>query len=269
MVKLESAPKRQKLDLSGEVELSKNDSKTRNSKDLKSDEEDEEDEEKSNLDQDDDLSESKDESDVASSLGEDEPDLEDVSSDESLGSGSSNSDSDSDSDDYSTKKKSKPKGDDNSESFSNAFNAIINSKLKSYNRKDPILVRSKSKLQKFQDEKLEQKAKRALLAEKNAQLNKDRIKDIYQINAGGNDDGNDGEQVKKIMQREKFFKKTAQRGVIRLFNAILLTQTSTIKELETEEKEKGKVGKIAEKELLNEISKEKFMDLIQAAGRKS
>lgn len=70
-------------------------------------------------------------------------------------------------DDFPRKKKSKnSKHDDGSTGFSAAVNAILSSHLKAYDRKDPIMARNKKVLKQSESEKLEYKAKKALLAEK-------------------------------------------------------------------------------------------------------
>ena len=71
---------------------------------------------------------------------DDEVDLADVSS-------SSDDDEDEDESNFPKLKKNKGKSiDDGSESFATALTSIVNSKLKSYDRKDPILVRNKTTL---------------------------------------------------------------------------------------------------------------------------
>ncbi|KAG7876616.1 hypothetical protein KL938_004228 [Ogataea parapolymorpha] len=149
--------------------------------------------------------------------------------------------------------KKKNKSDD-SESFSKAINALLDSKLKAHNRKDPILARSKSQLKKLESEKLELKAKRQLLAERKAKLTSNRVKNLLPT---------DDSLARQTLEREKRYRKVAQRGVIKLFNAILATQTETSKEIDSI---KG-VGQTKKKELVNEMSKEKFLDLVQEAGK--
>ncbi|KAG7692862.1 hypothetical protein KL930_004208 [Ogataea haglerorum] len=149
------------------------------------------------------------------------------------------------------KKKNKSDG---SESFSKAISALLDSRLKAHDRKDPILARSKSQLKKLESEKLELKAKRQLLAEKKAKLTSNRVKNLLPT---------DDSLARQTLEREKRYRKVAQRGVIKLFNAILATQTETSKEIDSI---KG-VGQTKKRELVNGISKEKFLDLVQEAGK--
>lgn len=153
-------------------------------------------------------------------------------------------------------KKQKTSAKKEAEAFSNAMNALLDTRLKAYDRRDPILARSKKELKKFEDVKLEQKAKRLLLAEKKKKLTANRNKDLLPKNDA---------TARQVLQHEKQLKKTAQRGVIKLFNAILMTQTSTESDMSHET---GLVGQSKKKELVNEISKEKFLDLVQQVGKK-
>lgn len=182
---------------------------------------------------------------------------EDLESDgESASDNSDSEEEEKDTDDIPLpQKKQKKSKKAETESFSNAVNALLDTHLKAYDRKDPILARSKKELKKFDDDKLEQKAKRLLLLEKKKKLTANRNKDLLP---------KDDATARQILQHEKQLKKTAQRGVIKLFNAILMTQTSTEEDVNNE---KGYLGLTKKKELVNEISKEKFLDLVQNVGK--
>ncbi|KAI5957912.1 RRP15 [Candida margitis] len=189
---------------------------------------------------------------------DDEVDVADVSS----GDDSDDVDSEEDpveeeDDSFPLKKKQKKNRDDGSESFANAFNSIINSKLKAYNRKDPILARNKTTLKKLEGEKLENKAKRALLLEKKQFQDKHRVKQLLPVASEGSDSSN----IREILDKEKQMKKVAQKGVVKLFNAVLSTQLKTNQEVT-----KVQAGQSRKEELMTDVSKEKFMDLIAAAG---
>lgn len=97
--------------------------------------------------------------------------------------------------------------------------AILESKIKAYDRKDPILVRSKKTAKNLESSRLEAKAKRALAAEKKNEIDKDRIKTLYSA---------DTENLQELLEYEKGLKKTAQRGVVKLFNAIQGSQKMSI-----------------------------------------
>ncbi|KAI3404505.1 RRP15 [Candida oxycetoniae] len=164
---------------------------------------------------------------------------------------------DSEDEELPSRKKQKKNKDDGSESFANAFNSIINSKLKAYDRKDPILARNKTTIKKLESEKLENKAKKALLVERKQFHDKHRVKHLLPVAAENGDSLN----VRSTLEKEKQLKKLAQRGVVKLFNAILSTQIQTAQEVGKE-----KVGQAKREELMNDVSKEKFLDLIAAAG---
>jgi hypothetical protein len=200
---------------------------------------------------------------VSSSEGEpdshdelnDEMDLDALSSDgEIVSSAGEEEESDSERDeDVPRLKKRKKAADDGSSSFASAVNAILGSKLKAYDRKDPILARSKVTIKKAESEKLEAKARRELLAEKKIVYDKDRVRDLLP-----KEDSN----ARSILEHEKKMKKIAQRGVVRLFNVIMTTQSKTNAEVsQTKVLDGGKKEK-----LISEISKEKFFDLVKAAG---
>lgn len=164
-------------------------------------------------------------------------------------------------DDFPRKKKSsKSKHDDGSEAFSSALTNILSSHLKAYDRKDPIMARNKKVLKKNDADKLEQKAKKALLTEKKKLLDKTRRKDILPVVSA--DIGS--EEIKDILWRERKLRKIAQKGVVKLFNAILSTQVKTEKEVS--ESLSDVKNRTEKKQLITEISKEKFFDLVKAAG---
>lgn len=210
-------------------------------------------------------------------LEDDEQDLADVSfseednsdnnSEESSKSSSSSSEveeeennEDSDEDDFPRKKKSKKsKHDDGSKEFSSAVAAILSSHLKAYDRNDPIMARNKKVIRQNEADKLELKAKKALLAEKKKLLDKTRKRDILPQVQGTN-----GEDIRTILEKESKLRKIAQRGVVKLFNAIISTQVKTNKEVS---EHLGDIKNKQEREqLITEVSKEKFLDLVKAAA---
>ena len=176
-----------------------------------------------------------------------------ASESESASDAESEAESGSESDSDAMPKKKRKTG-DGSQEFANAFNAIIGSKLKAHRRNDPIMARSKNVQKQLDSAKLEAKAKKQLLAEKKALHDSHRVKNLLPS-------ANEPEKVRSMIEDEKKLKKVAQRGVVRLFNAVLSTQIKTTQEVSGE-----KVGLVRKEELLNEVSKEQFLDLVQAAG---
>lgn len=139
---------------------------------------------------------------------------EESSAEESNDEASSNEEEDGKDEDTHVAKKSKK----DSEAFSKAMTAILGSKVKAHDRKDPILVRAKKAGKEIEASKLEAKAKRALASEKKQSVDRDRIKTLY---TGETAD------LQGQLEFEKKLKKTAQRGVVKLFNAIQASQKST------------------------------------------
>ncbi|CAI4053825.1 hypothetical protein N7582_005827 [Saccharomyces uvarum] len=192
---------------------------------------------------------------------EEEASEQDNSDDESSGDEQEDGAEVEEDDDFPRKKKSKnSKHDDGSAGFSTAVNAILSSHLKAYDRKDPIMARNKKVLKQTESEKLEYKAKKEMLAEKKKLLGKARKRDIIPITAG---EGK-SENIRKVLEKETTLRKIAQKGAVKLFNAILATQVKTEKEVT--ENLSGIKNKEEKRELITEVSKEKFLDLVKAAA---
>lgn len=152
-------------------------------------------------------------------------------------------DSGSDSDMPKKKRKANDGG-----AFASAFNAIVGSKLKAYDRAEPILARNKSTLKRLESEKLEAKARRMLHDDRKAKQERFRVKNLL---PSATELG-----VRETIEKERHYKKVAQRGVVKLFNAIMATQSS------------AKDGALTLKEV-NEVTKLQFLDLVKAAGQDS
>ncbi|AAS54742.1 AGR252Cp [Eremothecium gossypii ATCC 10895] len=180
---------------------------------------------------------------------------------ESAGSASGTEEESSDDDLPAKKRASMPKHSDGAEGFSSALTNILSSHLKAYDRSNPILARNKKVLRQNEADKLELKAKKALLAEKKQRLAKTRKRDILPVAAADDD----AELIRATLEKERRLRKVAQKGVVKLFNAILATQVKT--EREARETSLKDVKNQAERrELITEVSKEKFLDLVKAAG---
>ncbi|EDO16263.1 hypothetical protein Kpol_505p40 [Vanderwaltozyma polyspora DSM 70294] len=208
---------------------------------------------------------------VESGEDDDELDLDGVSSSDGEGEAEGEAEGDDEEDedeneaasddDFPRKKKSKiSKHDDGSSGFSSAVNAILSSHLKAYDRKDPIMARNKKVLKQNESDKLEQKAKKQIANEKKKILAKARKTDIIPIAT----EGQSGEEVRKILEKEARLRKIAQKGAVKLFNAILSTQVKTDHEIKTSLTDIK--NKQERKEYITEVSKEKFLDLVKAAG---
>lgn len=111
-------------------------------------------------------------------------------------------------------------------SFSTAMSAILGSHLKAHDRSDPVLVRSKKAAREIEETKLEAKAKRALRMEKKDLLDKERVKDV--ISGLREGEVADPDAVQRNTELEKRLKKTAKRGVVKLFNTVIEAQKQAI-----------------------------------------
>lgn len=146
------------------------------------------------------------------------------------------------------------------EAFSTSISKILSTKLSQSARKDPVLSRSREAAAtsaSLADERLDRKAKAKLRAERKEELERGRDKDVL-----GLDSGKAGE----IAEDEKRLRKIAQRGVVKLFNAVRAAQVKG-EQTAKEERKKGTIGISHREEKVNEMSKQGFLDLI--GGKKN
>jgi hypothetical protein len=139
--------------------------------------------------------------------------------------------------------------------FSTSMSKILGSHLTTTARKDPVLVRAKS-APTAEEDRLEAKAKRVLKEEKRAQLEKGRVKVVVPTD--------DDREAKRVIERERMHKNTARSGVVKWFNALRAAQQSA------EGARGGDKRRVATKsgeEKVAEMSKQGFLDLIQAGGK--
>jgi hypothetical protein len=205
---------------------------------------------------------------------EDEPNLDDVASDSDITNGS-NSDSDSNSDEDSEAESNpnliKKRKRNDPEAFATSMSKILSSKLSTSKRNDPVLSRSINALEASKemiDLALEKKAKHKLREEKKHALDKGRVKDVLGASTAFDAAHGKGEAtatVQEIMETEKRLRKTAQRGVVRMFNAVRAAQIKG-EEAAREAKKKGLVGHGRREEKVNEMSKKGFLELIAGGG---
>lgn len=149
------------------------------------------------------------------------------------------------------------------EAFATSISKILGTKLTSQKRSEPILSRSKSAQEtnkSLSDHKLTLKAHRALLAEKKAAQEKDRVKDVLGLQA-------EDVSTADIVAEEKRLRKTAQKGVIKLFNAVRAAQVKA-EQAEKEARQSGVVGMAQREDKVKEMSKQGFLDMIAGGGKK-
>jgi Rrp15p len=141
------------------------------------------------------------------------------------------------------------------EAFSTSISKILSTKLPQTARKDPVLSRSREAHEKgtsLANERLEKKAKSKLRAEKKQEMDKARDTDVLGLHSG---------TTGEVAEEEKRLRKMAQRGVVKLFNAVRVAQVRG-EQAAKEEKKKGTVGIANREEKAKEMSKGAFLDLI-------
>lgn len=197
------------------------------------------------------------ESDASSVHSEDQDD-----NDESNGGSGSNATSDendgSDNESVTSTQKALPKRNDPS-AFSTSISKILSTKLPTSARADPVLSRSKTAAQTstdFADEKLDKQARAKLKAEKKEELDRGRVRDVMGVERG---------QAGPVAEEEKRLRKTAQRGVVKLFNAVRAAQVRG-EEAVKQERKKGTIGIGEREKAANEVSRQGFLELI--SGKK-
>ncbi|KAI5290836.1 hypothetical protein KEM52_000332 [Ascosphaera acerosa] len=212
--------------------------------------EEEEEEEESGDDDDDDVAE----------LDDDELDLD---GDDDLDADSEGDADDDDDDESSTRQRQRavPKRSDPT-AFSTSISKILSTKIPTSARADPLLSRSQSAAQltaDISDEKLEARARAKLRAQKKEEMEKGHVVDVLGIERG---------EAGETADLEKRLRKIAQRGVVKLFNAVRAAQVRG-EELAREERQKRTtVGMDERKKIVNEVSKQGFLELINGKGNK-
>ncbi|RAH48510.1 rRNA-processing protein RRP15 [Aspergillus brunneoviolaceus CBS 621.78] len=143
--------------------------------------------------------------------------------------------------------------------FSTSMAKILATKLPSSMREDPVLSRSRDAAQKstqVAEEKLDRQARAKMRAEKKEELDRGRIRDVMGLERG---------QAGPVAEEEKRLRKIAQRGVVKLFNAVRAAQVRG-EEAAKAERKKGTIGMGEREKAVNEVSKQGFLDLI--SGKK-
>ena len=111
----------------------------------------------------------------------------------------------------------------------------------------------------IQNSKLEAKAKSKLRDERKKELERGRIRDVL---AGDKLNENlEGVGGKWDLEKERQLRKTAQRGVVKLFNAVRAAQVKG-----EEARKEGGIGKRRD-ERVGEMSKKGFLELVASGGK--
>jgi fusion and transport protein UGO1 len=143
------------------------------------------------------------------------------------------------------------------EAFATSISRILNTKLTTTKRSEPILARSKDAQtanRELADSKLTEKARRQVVAERKAAQDKGRVKDVLGLN-------DPNVSTATTSAKEKELRRTAQKGVIKLFNAVRAAQVKG-EQAEREAKEGNVVGLGKREEKVKEMSKQGFLDMI-------
>lgn len=146
--------------------------------------------------------------------------------------------------------------------FATSISKILDTKLSTAKRPDPVLSRSKTAAdanRSIADGKLETAARAQVRAERKRALEKGRVRDVLALETEGVETG-------KVLEEERRLKKTAQRGVVKLFNAVRAAQVKAEEGLR-QAKQEGVVGMGKREERVNEMSKQGFLDLISRGGK--
>ena len=153
--------------------------------------------------------------------------------------------------------------------FSNSIAKILGSKLSTPKRADPVLARSATAQEaneSLSNSRLEAKARQTLRQDRKKDLERGRIRDVLLGKDGSapNDAGEtrEGMSVGRIQEQEKRLRKTAQIGVVKLFNAVRAAQ---VKGEEAARNAKS-TGRDRERERVGEMSKQGFLDLVASGG---
>ncbi|KAK3369994.1 Rrp15p-domain-containing protein [Podospora didyma] len=191
--------------------------------------------------------------------------------------GESDSDGDEEEEIQEKDTSSKSKRND-SEAFATSISKMLSSKLPTSKRADPIVARSSESAaaaRQLVDASLEAKARRRLREQKRLAMEKGRVRDVLVASttrtlniATGEieevvDEG--AESTAQILATERRLRKVAQRGVVKLFNAVRAAQVKAA-DAERAVRTEGIVGIKRKEEKITEMSRKGFLDLIAGGG---
>ena len=166
----------------------------------------------------------------------------------------------------STGKRKKSKRNDPS-AFATSLSKILSTKLSTSKRADPVLARSAEAHESSKaatDTALEAKARKQLRDQKKRAMEKGRVKDVL-IATTNETTGELEVSTSEIMETERRLRKVAQRGVVKLFNAVRAAQVKAV-ETEKSTKKEGIIGMNRREEKVNEMTKKGFLELIASGG---
>ncbi|KAI5461427.1 Rrp15p-domain-containing protein [Mariannaea sp. PMI_226] len=151
--------------------------------------------------------------------------------------------------------------------FANSLSKILSTKLSTSKRSDPVLARSAAAHEASKaavDTALEAKARKQIRDQKRRALEKGRVKDVL-IATTNEVTGELETTTGEIMETERRLRKVAQRGVVKLFNAVRAAQVKAV-EADKGNRKEGVIGMNKREEKINEMSKKGFLELIASGG---
>lgn len=185
--------------------------------------------------------------------------------------------SDGDDDRRSGANRSKSKRND-PDAFATSMSKMLSSKLPASRRADPIVARSATaheNARQLVDSALEAKARKRLREQKRLAMEKGRVRDVLvasttrtlnMVTGEIEEKVEDGaETTGQLLATERRLRKVAQRGVVKLFNAVRAAQVKAA-EAEREARREGIVGVKRKEEKVTEMSRKGFLDLIANGG---
>ncbi|KAL2269013.1 hypothetical protein VTJ83DRAFT_3859 [Remersonia thermophila] len=168
--------------------------------------------------------------------------------------------------------------------FAESMSKMLSSKLPASRRADPIVARSAAAAERARqaaDSALEAKARKRLREQRRLALEKGRVRDVLVASTRRTLNLETGEVVEvpdeeaarggepattaEILAQEKRLRKVAQRGVVKLFNAVRAAQVKA-HEAERAARREGIVGMKRKEEKVTEMSRKGFLDLIASGG---
>lgn len=159
--------------------------------------------------------------------------------------------------------------------FATSLTKILSTKLSASRRADPVLARSSAAHEASRqalDASLESKARRRLREQKRVAMDKGRVRDVLVASnavggGGGENEEEEGEGATtgQIMEAERRLRRVAQRGVVKLFNAVRAAQVKAA-EAERAARSGGITGVKGREEKVTEMSRKGFLDLIASGG---
>ncbi|OAA72604.1 DUF1665 domain-containing protein [Cordyceps fumosorosea ARSEF 2679] len=164
----------------------------------------------------------------------------------------------------------KPKKRNDPAAFATSLSKILSTKLSSSKRADPVLARSAAAHETSRamlESALEAKAKRQLREQKRKAQEKGRVRDVLVAPEAEARSSSSAPVMTTadILATEARLRKVAQRGVVKMFNAVRAAQVKS-SEAERATRQAGVIGMGRREEKVNEMSKKGFLDLLASGG---